>query len=95
MQEDGRAFVTSAVVDGRACLRPCIVNFRTTRADVLSLVDLADELGRLASSEARSADPAYAGGRWSARARREDARSSASTSSRVSDSRASDRVDSG
>ena len=45
MQEDGRAFVTSAVVDGRACLRPCIVNFRTTRADVLSLVDLADELG--------------------------------------------------
>ncbi len=45
MQEDGRVFVTGAVVDGRACLRPCIVNFRTTRADVLSLLDLADELG--------------------------------------------------
>ena len=46
LQEDGRVYVTSAVVDGRTCLRPCIVNFRTTRADVLAIVDLADELGR-------------------------------------------------
>jgi len=45
LQEDGRVFVTSAVVDGRACLRPCIVNFRTTRDDVRALVDLTDELG--------------------------------------------------
>ena len=45
MQDDGRVYVTSAIVDGQACLRPCIVNFRTTRADVLSIVDIADEIG--------------------------------------------------
>ena len=56
MQEDGRVFVTSAVVDGRTCLRPCIVNFRTTRADVLALVDLADEIG--ARLELPAPDPA-------------------------------------
>ena len=59
MQEDGRAFVTSAVVDGRACLRPCIVNFRTTRADVLSLVDLADELGARLGGADRFAESSY------------------------------------
>jgi aromatic-L-amino-acid/L-tryptophan decarboxylase len=45
MQDDGRVYVTSAIVDGQACLRPCIVNFRTTRADALSIVDIADEIG--------------------------------------------------
>ncbi|MCB8955769.1 MAG: aminotransferase class V-fold PLP-dependent enzyme [Nocardioides sp.] len=50
LQEDGRVYVTSAVVDGVTCLRPCVVNFRTTRADIESLVDLADELGRVLES---------------------------------------------
>jgi len=46
MQDDGRVYVTSAVIDGRACLRPCIVNFRTTSDDIGALVDLTQELGR-------------------------------------------------
>lgn len=45
MQADGRVYVTGAVVDGRACLRPCVVNFRTTDEDVRSIATLADEIG--------------------------------------------------
>jgi aromatic-L-amino-acid decarboxylase len=46
LQEDGRVWVAPARVDGRTCLRPCIVNFRTTDDDVRALVELACELGR-------------------------------------------------
>jgi aromatic-L-amino-acid/L-tryptophan decarboxylase len=45
MQEDGRVFVSSAVVDGQICLRPCFVNFRTSDEDVQALIDLTLELG--------------------------------------------------
>jgi aromatic-L-amino-acid decarboxylase len=45
LQEDGRVWVAPARVDGRTCLRPCIVNFRTTDDDVRALVELACELG--------------------------------------------------
>jgi aromatic-L-amino-acid/L-tryptophan decarboxylase len=54
MQEDGRVFVTSAVVDGRACLRPCIVNFRTTLDDVRAILDIAEEIGARLETEART-----------------------------------------
>jgi aromatic-L-amino-acid decarboxylase len=46
LQSDSRVYVSSAAIDGRACLRPCIVNFRTTEEDVQALVDVAVELGR-------------------------------------------------
>jgi aromatic-L-amino-acid decarboxylase len=42
---DGRIYVSPAVVDGIAVLRPCIVNFRTTDDDVRALVDVTRELG--------------------------------------------------
>lgn len=45
LQEDGRVWVAAATVDGRTCLRPCIVNFRTSDDDVCALVELACELG--------------------------------------------------
>jgi aromatic-L-amino-acid decarboxylase len=45
LQDDGRVWVAPATVDGRVCLRPCVVNFRTTDDDVRALVDLAVELG--------------------------------------------------
>jgi aromatic-L-amino-acid decarboxylase len=52
MQADGRVYVTSAVIDGRACLRPCIVNFRTRLDDVTAILDVAEELGsRLESGQ--------------------------------------------
>ena len=31
MQQDGRVYVSSAVVEDKVCLRPCFVNFRTSR----------------------------------------------------------------
>jgi aromatic-L-amino-acid decarboxylase len=48
LQEDGRVWIAPAVVDGKVCLRPCIVNFRTTDEDVLALVDIAGEIGEKA-----------------------------------------------
>ena len=46
LQEDFRVYVSSAVIDGVVCLRPCIVNFRTAESDVQALVDVTLELGR-------------------------------------------------
>ncbi len=46
LQADGRVYVSSAAIDGRTCLRPCIVNYRTTADDVDALVDVTLELGR-------------------------------------------------
>lgn len=45
LQADGRVYLASAVVDGRACLRPCVVNYRTTDDDVRALVEVALEVG--------------------------------------------------
>jgi aromatic-L-amino-acid decarboxylase len=50
MQRDGRIFLAPAVVDGRACLRTCFVNFRTARDAVPRVLEVAAELGgRLAA----------------------------------------------
>jgi aromatic-L-amino-acid decarboxylase len=45
LQDDGRVYLASAEIDGRAWLRPCFVNYRTTDEDVLALVELVRELG--------------------------------------------------
>ena len=45
MMRDGRIFLAPAAVDGRACLRACFVNFRTTAAEVALVLDVAAELG--------------------------------------------------
>lgn len=50
LQADGRVYLASAVIDGRAWLRPCVVNYRTTDDDVRALVAIAREVGtRLAA----------------------------------------------
>ena len=46
MQRDGRVFLAPATVDGRACLRVCFVNFRTTFDEVEFVLTVAEELGR-------------------------------------------------
>jgi hypothetical protein len=46
LQHDSRVYVSSAEIDGHICLRPCIVNFRTTADDVDALVEVTLELGR-------------------------------------------------
>jgi aromatic-L-amino-acid decarboxylase len=45
LQADGRVFVGAATVDGVTCLRPCIVNFRTSDDDVCALVAVTREIG--------------------------------------------------
>ena len=46
LQEGGRVWVAPARIDGRVCLRPCLVNFRTTDEDVLALVEESVRVGR-------------------------------------------------
>jgi aromatic-L-amino-acid/L-tryptophan decarboxylase len=45
MMRDGRIFLAPAAVDGRACLRACFVNFRTTVDEVPLVLEVAAELG--------------------------------------------------
>ena len=52
LQADGRVYLSSALVDDAVYLRPCFVNFRTTEADVLDLVDVTREVGRRLAAEA-------------------------------------------
>ncbi len=47
MQIDGRVYISSAVVDGKTCLRPCFVNFRTSEDDVRVLIEVTKELAQL------------------------------------------------
>jgi aromatic-L-amino-acid decarboxylase len=46
LQDGGRVWVAPARVDGRVCLRPCFVNYRTTDEDVLALVEESVRVGR-------------------------------------------------
>jgi aromatic-L-amino-acid/L-tryptophan decarboxylase len=45
LQDDGRVWIAPARVDGKVCLRPCIVNYRTTDDDVRALVEITREIG--------------------------------------------------
>jgi glutamate/tyrosine decarboxylase-like PLP-dependent enzyme len=57
LQRGGEAFVSNAVVGGRYVLRACVVNFRSTRADVDATVEIAARLGRDVHAELTSATP--------------------------------------
>lgn len=45
LQVDGRVYPSNAVLDGRFCLRTCIVNFRTEAEDLDRVLEVAAELG--------------------------------------------------
>ena len=45
LQHDGGVWIAPARVDGKVCLRPCVVNYRTTDDDVRALVELTLEIG--------------------------------------------------
>ena len=51
LQKGGAAFVSNAVMHGRYLLRACIVNFRTTAADVDALPGIVADLGRTIHAE--------------------------------------------
>jgi glutamate/tyrosine decarboxylase-like PLP-dependent enzyme len=46
IQEEGRAFLSNAMVEGRFMLRACVVNFRTGAPDIEALPSLVVETGR-------------------------------------------------
>jgi glutamate/tyrosine decarboxylase-like PLP-dependent enzyme len=53
IQLGGRAFCSNAVLEGRFCLRSCIVNYRTEASDVEALLEIAAETGRRLDGELR------------------------------------------
>jgi aromatic-L-amino-acid/L-tryptophan decarboxylase len=52
VQDEGRAFLTGTELDGEFVLRACIVNFRTTDADLDVLLDAIRDAGERAVSKA-------------------------------------------
>ena len=54
LQAGGEAFVSNAVLDGRFLLRACIVNFRTSLADVQALPEIVVRVGRAVDASLRS-----------------------------------------
>ncbi len=54
LERSGEAFLSNAMIGGRFALRACVVNFRTSTADIEALLALAARLGREAASVAHS-----------------------------------------
>ena len=54
VERSGEAFLSNAIVGGRFALRACIVNFRTTVADIEALPPLLARLGREADESLRA-----------------------------------------
>ena len=46
LQQGGEVFLSNAVVTDRYCLRCCIVNFRTSKKDILEVIDIIVREGR-------------------------------------------------
>jgi hypothetical protein len=53
MELGGEAFVSNAVLGEIYALRMCVVNFRTTLEDVVTLAEISERLGREADAEMR------------------------------------------
>ncbi len=61
LQNSGKAFCSSTLLDGKFVLRACIVNFRTTRSDVEALPGLVAKIGRTTDSELRRTEIVFRG----------------------------------
>jgi glutamate/tyrosine decarboxylase-like PLP-dependent enzyme len=46
IQKSGEAFLSNAVIDGKYCLRACVVNFRTTSKDIDALIGIVVRMGK-------------------------------------------------
>jgi aromatic-L-amino-acid decarboxylase len=53
LQASGEAYLSNAVVDGKFALRACIVNFRTTLADIEALLPIVVTIGKALDLELR------------------------------------------
>jgi len=54
LQNSGEAYISNAVIDGKFCLRACIVNFRTSLADIEALPEIVSRIGREVDKEMRT-----------------------------------------
>ena len=52
-QQDGRVFISNAILRGRFVLRVCIVNFRTEAEDIDAVLEVAAEIGTRLDAELR------------------------------------------
>jgi len=53
LQNNGEAYISNAVIDGKFALRACIVNFRTSLADIEALPEIVLRIGRKVDTELR------------------------------------------
>jgi hypothetical protein len=53
LQNGGEAYVSNAVLDGKFILRACVVNFRTTLADIEALPGIVAKIGKAVDAELR------------------------------------------
>ncbi|GAG94316.1 unnamed protein product [marine sediment metagenome] len=53
LQAGGELFISNAVLDGAFLLRACVVNFRTTQADIEAIPEIVTRIGRQADLELR------------------------------------------
>ena len=53
LQASGEAYVSNAVIGGKFVLRACIVNFRTSLADIEALPEIVTRVGRAVDAELR------------------------------------------
>jgi len=53
LQNSGEAYISNAVIDGKFALRACIVNFRTSLADIEALPEIVSRIGRRVDTELR------------------------------------------
>lgn len=54
LQVGGEVFLSNAVIDGKYCLRACIVNFRTTSKDIQALPEIIVRIGSQVDTEIRA-----------------------------------------
>ncbi len=53
LQNSGEAYISNAVIEGKFLLRACIVNFRTSLADIEALPEIVSRTGREVDAELR------------------------------------------
>jgi aromatic-L-amino-acid decarboxylase len=46
LQKAGKVFMSNAIINNKYCLRSCIVNFRTTKKDIIEIIDIIVNEGR-------------------------------------------------
>ncbi|HEX2846089.1 MAG TPA: aminotransferase class V-fold PLP-dependent enzyme [Chitinophagaceae bacterium] len=53
LQQGGKVFLSNAVISGKYCLRACIVNFKTSRQDIIEVINIILKEGRSVCNEVK------------------------------------------